>query len=84
MRTVVEPWVINVPVAGVVVIEVGIDVINQVLMGVVEPAVDHGDVDAFSLDACRPNIFHINVLVVAIVQVPLASVQGVADLRVAQ
>ena len=84
MRAVMCKWVKYVLTAGVVVITAGVDVVNQVFMGVIDPAVNHGDVDAFTLDACRPNIFDINVFVVAIVQVPLASVQRIADLRIVQ
>ena len=44
---------IYVPQAGVVEVSAGVDVVLQVLVGVVHPIVDHGDVYAFTHDAVR-------------------------------
>ena len=70
--------------AGVVVISGCVNVVSQVFMGEVQTIVNHGDVYAFSLESIRPDGFDVDVLTITIVQVPLASVQGVASLRATQ
>ena len=84
VSTMMLEGLIYVPQARVVEVKAGVDVVLQVLMGVVHPVVDNGDVDAFSLYAVRPDGFDVDVPIVGTVQMPLARVQGIVDLRVVQ
>ena len=56
-------YVTAITIAGiVVVVEGGIDVWGKVLMGVVHPVVNHGDIDPCAIDTLHPNSFDINSL----------------------
>ena len=70
----------------VVVVEGGIDVWGKVLMGVVHPVINHGDVDPCAIDALHPYSFDIDVFSapLLIAQVPLAAVERVVNLGVVQ
>ena len=68
-------------VAGIVVISGRIDVVSQVLVGVVHAIVDYCDINAFALDARLPHRFDIDIRLAGIVEMPLTRVQRVADQR---
>ena len=70
--------------ARVVVIAGCVYIVLEVLMGEVHTVVHDGDVDAISRDAFRPGGFCVDGPSDKTVQVPLACVQRVADLRVVQ
>ncbi len=53
-------------------------------MGRVQPVVHHGHGDPLALDALRPGGLDADVRVVRAVEVPLARIQGVVDLRIVQ
>ena len=79
-RAVVFEGVVYVALAGVVEIAAGVDVGSQVLVIVVHPVVNNGDVDALAGDAFLPDRLDVYVLplVFMVFQVPLTGIQVVA------
>ena len=74
VRAMVVEGVVDIIFAGVVVIELAVDVVLQVLMGVVHPVVHDGNVDPLSLDSLFPDRLDVDVLPLGAAQVPLARI----------
>ena len=77
VRAVMVEATIDVLVAAVVDVEARVDVVFEVFMGVVHPVVDHGDIDALSLNSVSPDGSEVDVLPIRTAQVPLTGIQRI-------